>query len=197
MDCQRSAEIMMNMLDGPLNQASEERLMFHVKECTHCAREYREWMELNRALSELPELAPSFGFEQRVMNAIDPQWQLAAASAGKKKSPSLGEMLVWTGFLGMIGLVGAEAVAQILRLSMGWLDGIPLFRAAQAVSGTLLVQGLLYVVLPLKGMVDWVVRFQGTGHWWHMLGMMNLTMLLVLVKVCLDRVLSGGRSEWS
>jgi hypothetical protein len=193
MDCRTSSEIMIKWMDGPLAESEEKQLTAHIEKCSACRLEYEEWQELASALAKLPDPAPSRGFEVRVMAAIDPT--LYAAPRRLTMKPQPGHVLVWMGILGIISLMLMETVAWLQHLAVGWLQETTAYQMMSVIYERFILRGILLFILPQKGLFDWLVRFEASSHWWYMLGTFNLVLLLVLIKVSLDRILTGSRGE--
>jgi len=70
MNCnQLPAEDLVAWLDGECDAAGAARVAAHVGSCAACAREARLLRESGALLARLPSLAPSSGFEARVVAA--------------------------------------------------------------------------------------------------------------------------------
>ena len=193
MDCRTSSEIMMKWMDGPLAELEEQQWMNHVAQCEACRQEYKEWKEIKHALAHLPQIAPGEGFEHRVMAAIDPDLYKAVQPASRQHR--WGHILVWTGALGLAGILVTETANLMRQMVQTWLQGNATYQALHMVYERFVVSGLLNFLMPQKGLLEWLGRFEGVTEWWTFLGTLNLIMLLVLIKLSLDRLLAGGRRE--
>jgi len=193
MDCRTSSEIMMKWMDGPLAELEEQQWMNHLAQCEACRQEVEEWKVIKHALEHLPQLEPAAGFEHRVMAAIDPD--LYKASQPVSPQRKWGHILVWTGTLGLAGIVVTETANLMRHIGQTWLQGNETYQALTMVYERVVVRGLLNFLLPQKGLLEWLSRFEGIAEWWTFLGTLNLIMLLVIIKLSLDRLLAGGRRE--
>lgn len=192
MDCRTSSEIMIKQMDGPLAEAESKALQQHLTVCTACRKEADEWHQLSVMLARLPDLNPSPGFEYRVMAAIDPMRYAAVQS---QSAANLGMLFIWMGIMGAASLLVVEAVARAQQWMMGWYMGTALHRLMLFVYESVITRGLFYILMPQKGLWDWFSRWDTVDSWWITLGTLNLVMVLVLIKVILDRILAGGRGE--
>lgn len=78
------------LADGTLPQAERGSVDAHVQACGRCAAEVEDFRQLFAALAELPRVAPSAGFEDRVMARV----RVAKAPAGAVADrPSLADRL--------------------------------------------------------------------------------------------------------
>lgn len=193
MDCRTSSEIAMKWMDGPLAEPEERAWLTHVEECDVCRQEFLDWKAVKHALEYLPPLQPREGFEKRVMAAIDPYLYKAAPAISRRHS--LRHLLVLTGALGLAGLLVAETAQLMRQLAAVWLQGNPAFQALAMIYQRVELRGMLNLLLPLRGNLEWLNRFDGIAAWWAFVGILNLVMLLVLITVSLDRLLAGGRRE--
>jgi hypothetical protein len=184
---------MIKWMDGPLAEPEEKQLMAHIEQCSACRLEYEEWQELAHALARLPDPVPSRGFEARVMAAIDPTLYAAPQRLTTKSQP--GRLLIWMGILGIISLMLVETAAWLQHLAVGWLQETTTYQVMSIIYERFILRGILSFILPQKGLLDWLGRFEASSNWWHMLGTFNLVLLLVMIKVSLDRILTGSRGE--
>ncbi len=193
MDCRTTTSIIMKQLDGPLAEPEEQQLQAHLVICPDCRKEHAEWQEMGRLLQSLPEPFPSPGFDRRVMAAIDPA--LYAQSWKTKQRLEKGRMLIWMGLLGLGSLLVLETAGLAQRLVTDWLQATETYRALAMVYEQGILRSFVVSLLTQRRLLGVLPRFQLAGQWWVMLGTLNLTMLLVLIKVSLDRLRSGGRGE--
>ena len=193
MDCRTSSEMMMKWMDGPLAEADEQQWMKHLAQCEACRQEFEEWKVIKHALAHLPHLEPVAGFETRVMAAIDPD--LYKASQPVSSQRKWGHILVWTGTLGLAGILVTETAGLMRQFVQNWLQGNETYQALSLVYERLVVRGLVNFLLPQKGLLEFLGRFESIAEWWTFLGTLNLIMLLVLIKLSLDHLLAGGRRE--
>lgn len=191
MDCPTSSKMMMKWMDGPLVEADEQQWQQHLAQCDACRQEFEEWKAIRHALAHLPCPEPSEGFENRVMAAIDPDLYKAAPAVSPQRI--WGHILVWTGTLGLAGIWVTETASLMGQMAQNWLQGNETYQALNLVYERLVVRGLMNFLLPQKGLLEFVGRFEGVAEWWTFLGTLNLIMLLVLIKLSLDRLLAGGR----
>ncbi len=193
MDCRTSSEIVIKWMDGPLAESEEQQLMTHLETCAACRQEFEEWKSLKTALANLPEYTPAKGFEHRVMAAIDPS--LYHANEPVSRHGQWGHILIGIGALGLAGSMVRETARLGQHLAGVWLQGNETYQALTMVYQRVVVSGLMGFLMPQKGLMDWLGRFEGITQWWTFLGILNLIMLLVLIKLSLDRLLARGRRE--
>ncbi len=193
MDCRAISEIMMKSMDGPLNEADTADLAHHVSQCPACKREYEDWINLVQALDQLPMPEPSQGFENRVMASIDPL--LYAEPVKNSVSVWIRNPVIWIGTLGFLSLILMEAGRWLHQTAFGWLRGTHFYQGLAMVYETAIVRSVFYFIMPQRWLFDWLTHFETTYQWWHALGVINLVMILLLIKVSLDRLLAGGRGE--
>ncbi len=116
-----TAERIQALLDGQLPPGEAVRTREHVDTCARCRSEVEAWEALFGELCELPELAPSAGFQERVM---------AAAPAARA--------LPWAarvrGWLGLAPVYGPDMHPRGIDLQ-DLLDGTLGRRRAAAVDG--------------------------------------------------------------
>ncbi|SMP67244.1 anti-sigma factor family protein [Anoxynatronum buryatiense] len=192
MDCRTSSEIMIKQMDGPLAEADMQGWQQHLSACTKCRKEAAEWQQLSVMLARLPDLDPSPGFERRVMAAIDP---MRYAVRQPQHAMNLGMLFIWIGIVGGASLLVVEAAARMQQWMMTWFQGTALYRLLAFVYEFVVIRGIFYFLMPQKGLWDWLTRWETVDSWWVTMGTLNLVMVLVLIKVILDRILAGGRGE--
>ena len=193
MDCRTISEIMMKSMDGPLNEADAADLAHHVNQCPACRREYEEWISLAQALDQLPMPEPSQGFENRVMASIDLNLYakpVMNSTMLRDRNPA-----IWLGALGFLSLILMEAGRWFHQTAFGWLQGTHFYQGLTMVYETAIVRSVFYFLMPQRWLFDWLTHFETTYQWWHALGVINLVMILLLIKVSLDRLLAGERRE--
>jgi hypothetical protein len=192
MDCRTISEIMMQSMDGPLNETDAADLAHHVNQCPACKREYEEWISLAQALDQLPMPEPSQGFEHRVMASIDP---LLYKESAKNINVRVRNPVVWLGAIGLLSLILLEAGRWLHQTAYGWLQGTHFYQGLTMAYETAIVRSIFYFLMPQRWLIDWLTHFETNYQWWHALGVINLVMILLLIKVSLDRLLAGGRRE--
>ena len=88
MGCEHELELMMQALDGELDQAGMETLQAHLAGCPECSREWTRLQALERVLADAPSLAAPDGLLGTVMTSIERQqrtvglWGWLALAAG-------------------------------------------------------------------------------------------------------------------
>jgi anti-sigma factor RsiW len=66
-----STEVLHDFLDGVLAARRALPVETHIRACTTCTSEADAWLALSRRLEELGSFAPSSGFAERVMSAVE------------------------------------------------------------------------------------------------------------------------------
>lgn len=67
MNCEDTQELLDDYLDGALDRSVQERLQRHIDQCDACRSRVARAQALQSALQEMPVVAPSAGFHDRVL----------------------------------------------------------------------------------------------------------------------------------
>lgn len=143
-----------DLLDGALAKGARTRAHAHLAACGRCRDAFGAWEAVFRSLAEVPRLAPTEGFADRVLHAFEvsrasaaekavpagtdwlSEWTGQLAALGSRLVPSTPGGWVWLAFiaslptLGLAGLLGAVAAHPLLSVG-----GLATFLRWQAANG--------------------------------------------------------------
>jgi anti-sigma factor RsiW len=147
-----SPERIQDLLDGALGGRSRRRAAAHLAACDPCRTEAKSWKTVFQSLSELAVFAPSAGFAERVMAAVEPRevrgrapapvrvgaWILGELRAAARslvpstrKGWALAGGIVAAPTVGLLVVLGAVAAHPLL--TVGDLAAFVSWRAGDAV----------------------------------------------------------------
>lgn len=155
--------LMMEALDGELEESERGQMMAHLHGCSTCAREWETIQAIHQLFLQAPILSPAAGFTQRTLALLpNTRYRVYAISA-------------MYGFLLLVGLIPLTIIIWFI-LQIGPAFNQPAF-----------VRGLQKGGGQLLGVIQTVVQavWQGLGTFGELLGQQPsiLGWLLVLVGV--------------
>jgi len=137
MEHDRWLENLSRLFDGDLKGTEKSGTEVHLRSCPQCAQTWRLWEETRLRLSPLRNSEPRFGFETRVLAALD-------APASRNAEPRL----IWAPWLGL-----AAAAAFVLAVSLPSQDLYP-----SAEEPTALLAQSFSETLPSTPVPDWMME---------------------------------------
>jgi anti-sigma factor RsiW len=124
-------------VEGGLPDGDRAVLESHVLACVRCQAEVEEWRALFAALSDLPRVAPSVGFAERVMAGVTvavPWYARAGALLGRLLPKSTFGWTLVVAVLGLPMLTGAGMMAWLLSHPTMTFGDLSYFMAAQLIA---------------------------------------------------------------
>ncbi len=155
--------LMMEALDGELEESEQGQMMAHFQECSTCAREWETIQAIHQLLLQAPVLSPAADFTQRTLALLpNTRYRIYAISA-------------IYGFLLLVGLIPLAVIIWFI-LQIG-----PAFNQPAFIRGLQQGGGQLLQVMQTVVQAGW----QGLGTFGELLGQQPsiLGWLLVLVGV--------------
>lgn len=151
------------------------------------------WKEIDEWICQLPMLEPSADFTTRVMNQIDNSLYEGPGPLYQKHHT--GHMLVALGVLAMIHALTIDTLQWILLRLMEIAPQIPLLESMNTIYHSVVYRLVYYVFVPYGMLVDFVTRVSVGNQMWHMAGLLNLVLLLLLFHFSLRRIIRNSREE--